>query len=796
MGKIKVCALFRPLNSKERADHGDSVCIQHRDSESFIFKDEKAEELEFSFDKVFYPGSEQADVYEFVALPILLGAGKTYSMEGPGIISSDEEKTGLLPRVVNGLFEAIKLSDEVTNYVIKLSMVEIYMERIRDLFDLSKDNIQMKESKLHGINLSGVTETDFKIFRYQEHQFFSVCFPFYRLTLPTLQRHYEVYVGRCGKLMLVDLAGSEKVEKTGAEGRVLEEAKTINKSLSALGNVINALTSNQGKANHIPYRDSKLTRILQDTLGGNSQTGLLCCCSPSPSNIQESLSTLRFGARAKHIKAFINVACHEDSCTKKHDSLSLNTEESRERILIKLRENLKAEDVKLLEELFIMEGIFFDPNSVEEVESAYEDITSKTISSLQNAVEELSLQVKEVGITLFSTSLTTQNASLEARLQVTEISNMLKKEAKGNASFLSIAIDFNYPAVFNFGDSNSDTGGLVAGIGDRLDPPNGQNYFQKPSGRFCDGRLIIDFLMDAMELPFLNPYLDAIGAPIFKKGCNFAVAGSTILPATASSVSPFSFKRQVDQFFRFKARVLELLAKSKRNDKYIPAADYFQKGLYMFDIGQNDLAGAFYSKTFDQVLASIPTILAEFEDGIKELYDQGARNFWIHNTGPLGCLPQNIAKFGSDPSKLDELGCVSTHNQASRLLNLQLYALSKKLQGNYTDANVTHIDVFSIKWNLYTNYSKYGFEQTTTACCGYGGEPLNYDSRVPCGQTKVLNGTSITAKGCTDSSEYINWDGIHYTEAANKYVASQILTGKYSDPPFHDQMPFLLKLKF
>lgn len=93
---------------------------------------------------------------------------------------------------------------------------------------------------------------------------------------------------------------------------------------------------------------------------------------------------------------------------------------------------------------------------------------------------------------------------------------------------------------------------------------------------------------------------------------------------------------------------------------------------------------------------------------MQELYDQGARNFWIHNTGPLGCLPQNIAKFGSDPSKLDELGCVSTHNQASRLLNLQLYALSKKLQGNYTDANVTHIDVFSIKWNLYTNYSKYG----------------------------------------------------------------------------------------
>ncbi|KAJ0636244.1 putative plus-end-directed kinesin ATPase [Helianthus annuus] len=113
-----------------------------------------------------------------------------------------------------------------------------------------------------------------------------------------------------GKLVLVDLAGSEKVEKTGAEGRVLEEAKTINKSLSALGNVINALTSGQqGKANHIPFRDSKLTRILQDALvstivsfelhieGGSSQTALLCCCSPCLCNFSESLSTLRFGAR-------------------------------------------------------------------------------------------------------------------------------------------------------------------------------------------------------------------------------------------------------------------------------------------------------------------------------------------------------------------------------------------------------------------------------------------------------------------------------------------------------------------
>lgn len=82
------------------------------------------------------------------------------------------------------------------------------------------------------------------------------------------------------------------------------------------------------------------------------------------------------------------------------------------------------------------------------------------------------------------------------------------------------------------------------------------------------------------------------------------------------------------------------------------------------------------------------------------------------------------------------------------------------------------------------------------ACCGLGGPPLNFNPLFSCGQTKTLNGNEMTAKGCNDTTEYINWDGIHYTEAANFHVTSQILTGKFSDPPFSDQMPFLLKMKF
>nr|QWB49532.1 ClKIN1A [Citrullus lanatus] len=438
MSNITVCARFRPLSSKERQDHGDAVCIQCVDSETFIFKDEKTEELTYSFDRVFYDKSEQTDVYRFLAQPIVqgfylsrcaltydtdalnavngtiitfgqTGAGKTYSMEGPGILECDAAEKGLLPRVVEGIFECTKLADETSKYSIKLSMVEIYMEKVRDLFDLSRDNIQIKESKTQGIMLNGMTEMPIKdptealltlskgignraVGETQMNVASSRSHCIYIFTIQ--QESTKDKRARTGKLNLVDLAGSEKVEKTGAEGRILEEAKTINKSLSALGNVINALTCGPtGRGNHIPYRDSKLTRILQDALGGNSRTALLCCCSPSPTNSLETLSTLRFGARAKHIKASPRVA-YEDKCIRELEVFTPVKRELRDKLLNEV--SLDIEQVQILEELFIQEGILFDPCSIEESELANEDVASQTISSLQLALEELLSTIGEV----------------------------------------------------------------------------------------------------------------------------------------------------------------------------------------------------------------------------------------------------------------------------------------------------------------------------------------------------------------------------------------------------------------
>ncbi|CAK9216672.1 unnamed protein product [Sphagnum jensenii] len=318
MSNVAVCVRIRPLSEKE-AQYGSMVpCIRRSDQESFTFKDDKEEESVFTFDRVFYEDSIQADVFEFVAKPIVkdamnaingtilaygqTGAGKTHTMEGPNMQNLDDSSSkGILPRVAQCIFEFIQAADETSEFLIKLSMVEIYMEKIRDLLDATKNNLQVKENRAKGIFIAGVTEVGLANRAVGATQMNAESSRSHCVFLFTIQQtNSEDRSMKTGKVYLVDLAGSEKVERTGAEGKLLSEAKMINKSLSALGNVINALTSETGS--HVPYRDSKLTRILQESLGGNSRTTLLCCCSPSSLHVSETLSTLRFGSRAKQIR--------------------------------------------------------------------------------------------------------------------------------------------------------------------------------------------------------------------------------------------------------------------------------------------------------------------------------------------------------------------------------------------------------------------------------------------------------------------------------------------------------------
>ncbi|KAK5602644.1 Kinesin-1 heavy chain [Crenichthys baileyi] len=383
---IKVVCRFRPLNSAEVA-RGDKYIPK------FIGDDcVQIAGKPYHFDRVFQSNTTQVQFYNAVALKIVkdvlegyngtifaygqTSSGKTHTMEGK---LHDPEMMGIIPRIVEDIFNYIYSMDENSEFHIKVSYFEIYLDKIRDLLDVTKKNLSVHEDKNRVPFVKGCTERfvcspeevmdaidEGKSNRHvavtsefahrvpsellvlmgsaSENLLTAITLnakPLPLLDTPTVKFFLDdaqlTFVSIClctsdmnehssrshsiflinikqentqteqkltGKLYLVDLAGSEKVGKTGAEGTVLDEAKMINKSLSSLGNVISALAEG---SSYVPYRDSKMTRILQDSLGGNCRTTMVICCSPSAFNDAETRSTLLFGQRAKTIKNTVSL---------------------------------------------------------------------------------------------------------------------------------------------------------------------------------------------------------------------------------------------------------------------------------------------------------------------------------------------------------------------------------------------------------------------------------------------------------------------------------------------------------
>ncbi|KAJ6689094.1 hypothetical protein OIU85_005495 [Salix viminalis] len=237
---------------------------------------------------------------------------------------------------------------------------------------------------------------------------------------------------------------------------------------------------------------------------------------------------------------------------------------------------------------------------------------------------------------------------------------------------LAAASPCDFPAIFNFGDSNSDTGGLSAAFG-QAPSPNGETYFHHPAGRYSDGRLVIDFIAESLGVPYLSAYLDSVGSN-FSHGANFATAGSTIRPQNTtqsqSGYSPISLNVQSVQYSDFKKRSQIFRRQGGIFETLLPKPDYFSKALYTIDIGQNDLtAGYKLNLTTEQVKANVPDILGQFSDVVKQIYAVGGRTFWIHNTGPVGCLPYSLDKFLITASQKDKHGCAGPFNEVSQFFN-------------------------------------------------------------------------------------------------------------------------------
>lgn len=283
----------------------------------------------FTFDAVYDWQSSQQDLYEETVRPLVssvldgfngtifaygqTGTGKTYTMEGS---KSEHDKRGVIPRSFEHIFNHIGRSENM-QYLVRASYLEIYQEEIRDLLHPDQSlRFELKEKPDTGVFVKDLSTSVCKS-AVEIQQLMNVGNQNRTIGATNMNEHSSrshaiflitIEMGsigdtggiRVGRLNLVDLAGSERQSKTGASGERLKEASKINLSLSALGNVISALVD--GKTTHVPYRDSKLTRLLQDSLGGNSKTIMVANIGPASYNYEESLTTLRYANRAKNIK--------------------------------------------------------------------------------------------------------------------------------------------------------------------------------------------------------------------------------------------------------------------------------------------------------------------------------------------------------------------------------------------------------------------------------------------------------------------------------------------------------------
>eukprot|EP01130_Rhizamoeba_saxonica_P011671 TRINITY_DN4855_c0_g4_i1.p1 TRINITY_DN4855_c0_g4~~TRINITY_DN4855_c0_g4_i1.p1 ORF type:complete len:789 (+),score=172.47 TRINITY_DN4855_c0_g4_i1:21-2387(+) len=321
---VRVIARFRPINKRELQEDPDGILEidYHDDTALSILKSNKT----FTFDRVFKYPDPQVEVYEALAVATIedvlkgfngtifaygqTGSGKTFTMFGD---LDNEEGRGVIPRVVTDIFKYLNNPVEDIEFTVKCSFLEIYREQVKDLLNPSKDNLRVRSTPDRGVWVEGLTEAfatneqevydllklGEKFRTVSSTQMNDVSSRSHSLFIITVKQKLKNGTTLVGKLNLADLAGSEKVGKTGASGETLAEAQKINQSLLALGSVINALSSNGG---HIPYRNSKLTYILMESLGGNCKTNLLVTCSPHEWNLDETVSTLQFAARAKTIK--------------------------------------------------------------------------------------------------------------------------------------------------------------------------------------------------------------------------------------------------------------------------------------------------------------------------------------------------------------------------------------------------------------------------------------------------------------------------------------------------------------
>ncbi|OMO81498.1 Lipase, GDSL [Corchorus olitorius] len=361
-------------------------------------------------------------------------------------------------------------------------------------------------------------------------------------------------------------------------------------------------------------------------------------------------------------------------------------------------------------------------------------------------------------------------------------------EFAASGSFeISFKFSGTFKKVFAFGDSYTDTGNAqILGLMKNFVVAFLTKVFQginpnlNTAGRSSNGRLVIDFLCDALNISSLQPYkaLGANAGANFDSGVNFAIGGATSLSGDFFSKNkigsnlqwqgvPPGFQTQADWYNDF-------LKQMACNGKSVEECKQEMGGhlIWLGQMGVDDYTRVLGSSISMRWLADLT--ITHISQILTTVLDSGAKNIVVQGLPPLGCIP--VAKFFTPQFLKDEMGCSAIVNKAVTIHNDLLQTTLDQFRKRYPGSNIAYADYFNAYKTIVLNLGAYGFQDDSTACCGFGGGLLNFNLNILCG----MAGT----RPCSNPASHIHWDGIHLTEAMHKQITNLFLTKGFIKPSF------------
>ncbi|KRX09676.1 P-loop containing nucleoside triphosphate hydrolase [Pseudocohnilembus persalinus] len=450
VSNIKSYARFRPLNEVEKQimdecsnNNNNQWYFSHIGQSSIKIEQQDKQETLFNLTSIFDETTSQQKLYDEIACQTLkevlsgfngtifaygpTGSGKTYTMFGD---LNNKEKMGIIPRLAEDIFVHVQKQElqQGVDFKVQVSMLEIYKENLQDLLNMRSKDLKIKESPINGIYIKGLSqlkitnkdellsyisqgyatkktrETRFNEYSSRSHTIFQL----------EVRQRCQKGIEKIGKLNLIDLAGCEKLKHNQSnDEETLSEAKKINLSLSCLGNVIHALAN---KSDHIPYRESKLTRILQESLGGNYKTSLIVTCSKNTNMISETLSSLKFASRTNLIKTQfkMNIYLSRQNLLGAYESV-LNELMEKKQQLQKVQEILRSINLKDFQKQQQQLQLFSKENENSEnqnVQINLSEANQKAVMMIENILQSFQNLKNDNTFSTESTDVLTSRQSL------------------------------------------------------------------------------------------------------------------------------------------------------------------------------------------------------------------------------------------------------------------------------------------------------------------------------------------------------------------------------------------------